>query len=71
MRSENKKSVDQSLLQRQVEETIENINHICCFIAKEKMTAQNKVEVIGDLMVVNLELNQVLKMNGLEASMRN
>lgn len=71
MRSENKQSVDQILLQRQVEETIENINHICCFIAKEKMTAQNKVEVIGDLMVVNLELNQVLKMNGLEASMRN
>ena len=35
------------------------------------MTAQKKVEVIGDLMVVNLELNQVLKMNGLEASMRN
>ena len=66
-----KKSVDQSL-QRQVEETIENINHICCFIAKEKMTAQKKVEVIGDLMVVNLELNQMLKMNGdLEASMRN
>jgi hypothetical protein len=71
MRSENKQSVDQILLQRQVEETIENINHICCFIAKEKMTAQKKVEVIGDLMMVNLELNQMLKMNGLEASMRN
>jgi len=71
MRSENKQSVDQILLQRQVEETIENINHICCFIAKEKMTAQKKVEVIGDLMMVNLELNQMLKMNSLEASMRN
>ena len=66
-----KKSVDQSL-QRQVEETIENINHICCFIAKEKMTAQKKVEVIGDLMMVNLDLIHTIKMNGgLEASMRN